>query len=438
MKPLLVLAAISLFLRFSGAVARHRPSLAVSWLGWLTVGLAGWLVASAFGAWFPYWAGLAPAAIAAALSRRLPLRVSAPVVDLAAVTLTACLSTPPLPAGLFAVLAGVYVGVGVATDLLVAALDRRVRYLLPALVVAALVGLIPNLFPRHLFQYLVDQPERIPRLGVTTALKAERVDLPHGEVAWLDRPHGTPKAGAVFFHGYNALGAQQGPALAVRRALLDNGFMVLSVDYPGFGDSPAPGLEADVAAWDPLPGELQAFDALRERLGTDKIFLIGHSMGTGEVARMMASDRPLLGAAMLGGGISIGKPIAGPFWYARFNKLHRFDPPFPQERFEQIAGMFHDKVVAVRAMPEQHAPLLFVEFVYENPDLTLSRDAFFDLIPGEKRKALCRASHYLSSTRIDSFLVGDPIATLRLSRLFRANLDLNATPAAGGLEKKSS
>jgi pimeloyl-ACP methyl ester carboxylesterase len=255
--------------------------------------------------------------------------------------------------------------------------------------------------------------------------------LPTGGVAWLDTPPGRPVAGAVFFHGYHAMGATQPAALAVRRALLADGFLVLTLDAPGFGETPPPAREAPATAWNPLPSELAAYDLLRGRLGSDRIAFVGHSMGTGEVARVLASDRPVRAAAMLGAGFTAGKPVDGPYWYERFNKVVRFEPPIDRARFAEIARLYHDKERAVRGMPQRHAPLLFIEFKWENPDLMQTRDAFYALIPGDKSTALLESSHYFWSERVGPFLVGNIRPTRRLARLLRERLDMNGPAIAG-------
>lgn len=106
--------------------------------------------------------------------------------------------------------------------------------------------------------------------------------------AWLIEPDGEARERAVLYAPGN--GGNRAGRIGIGRALANEGFTVLLMDYRGYGGNPGDpsedGLAEDASA---------AVDLLRnEGFDTDETLYLGESIGTGVVARLQA-DRPPAG-----------------------------------------------------------------------------------------------------------------------------------------------
>ncbi len=428
-KGTIFLLFIALVFRVSGAPLRvGSPRLPIRTVGWILCALAPWIAACAMGAWFPLWPVLLLGSIAALgnfRSIRHALWIGA---DSAIVILAGSFSLPPLEFELLGVTAVAATGVGFMVD---SALDRsphRVRSvvaLLPfgACLTLGLIGLMQGrsmtkevlVFKDMLLQH------RLFHIGITPEQRAERIVLETGAVVWLEKPPGKgPFPGALFFHGANPHGSTQSSALIVRRALLGAGFIVLSLDHPGYGLSPAPPHDAGVGAWDPLPTVRAAYNLLGSTSGVNRIFALGHSMGSTDVLRLLEVEPGLAGAVIFGG--ALGDPNArSEYWYGRFHTDRKMDKRLSREAVLEIRKSFYEDGRLLQKLPNDHAPILFANFGVEHSNIIAGRNAYYDAIPGRKEMwNISNSSHYFNSDKILAGLVlGDTRITCALASKFR-------------------
>lgn len=109
------------------------------------------------------------------------------------------------------------------------------------------------------------------------------------ELHFTDRGQGEP---VVLIHGYPFSGA----ALERQEAfLIDEGFRVITYDRRGFGESSKPSIGYD---YNTFASDLHT---IIETLGLKNVSLIGHSMGTGEIARYIGKygSKNIVRAVML-------------------------------------------------------------------------------------------------------------------------------------------
>jgi non-heme chloroperoxidase len=95
------------------------------------------------------------------------------------------------------------------------------------------------------------------------------------ELHYTDRGHGEP---VVLIHGYPFSGSAWERQEA---ALIDEGYRVITYDRRGFGESSKPFIGYD---YDTFASDLKT---VIDTLGLKNVTLIGHSMGTGEIARYL-------------------------------------------------------------------------------------------------------------------------------------------------------
>jgi hypothetical protein len=300
-----------LALRVYGSALRTSwPGAIGTVLGSMVGAVAAWLGACAAGAWSPVWIAVIGGALGGHAIMGLPrtwrLRSSA-ILDGLIFTVAAQLSIPPLDVGATAMGAVLVAGIALLLDISVAHVPAPLRA--GGAVVASVAsasGLVVLFASPHApwFTQAGAPSSRLERvmsfanLGIVPAREqdVERRELPTGAVAWLQRPAGPgPFPAAIFFHGAHPAGSFQPAAVAARRALRDAGFVVLAVDHPGFGESPSPNPGARLAEWDPLPTAAAALDLLREDESVGIVIAVGHSMGTADVFRLLASPYSLDG-----------------------------------------------------------------------------------------------------------------------------------------------
>jgi pimeloyl-ACP methyl ester carboxylesterase len=351
-------------------------------------------------------------------------------VDAFLVLVCGLLSIPSMPLGLLIISSVSIAIVGFGIDLLVVQFPKPVRIvaiLLPVFAIGILAMITPGEFKKAFRESRRLPYNRLVHLGLIVPMETgNRIVLETGAVAWVDYPRGEgPYPGALFFHGAHSKGSRQPAALVVRRALRDAGFVVLSVDHPGYGESPILGVKSDVNTWDPLPTDLAALRTLRNMKMVDKkrILVLGHSAGTYEVFRLLRSLPDVVGAVVFGASLNYPKE-RDEYWYERFHSDRRMQVRIPRGLFEQIRTRFYDNGRAVPEMDPRHAPVLFARFELEWPYLAATRAIVYKAIPG--RKALWdidSSSHYFNSFEVGNLVVGDTKMIRLLSSKLRILAD---------------
>jgi pimeloyl-ACP methyl ester carboxylesterase len=242
----------------------------------------------------------------------------------------------------------------------------------------------------------------LPHISILPPCQGERVELETGSVAWYDPPRfSSPRPAALVFHGADPRGSRQPAACSLRRALLDAGYGVLSIDHPGYGRSPAPGFDLDLSSWDPLVHQVAALEWLDARSDIDRLgTLAGHSMGAMDALRLVAEGRG--GDAVFLFGMGLGGGDAGPadadYWFERFHTDRGMSERLTVGQWEEIGVRYYHFDVLIRGVPSEHPLVVFVDFGWEWDDVAASRDPPFRAIPGEKvRWTLPHSSHYFNT-----------------------------------------
>lgn len=130
----------------------------------------------------------------------------------------------------------------------------------------------------------VTAPEGVREVSLTTS---DDLELS----AWLIEPAGEDRDRAVLYAPGN--GGNRAGRLGIGRALADQGFTVLLMDYRGYGGNPGSPSEDGLARDARAAVELLRADGF----SADRTLYLGESIGTGVVARLQA-DRPPAGVLL--------------------------------------------------------------------------------------------------------------------------------------------
>lgn len=421
--------------------------------GWLAVTSAGWMAASAMGAWSPWWPAIVIALVGTLLASRWGGGLLRLLGDVTAAGLIGLLSVPGLSPERIMVAIALATLIGLAADWLVERASIRLPlrhiFIFGSLAIAVLV-VTNSSSVIHGWESLSDDVKTInavgsglsvfPRsrlvfLGVTPSPNqmGERIELPTGGVAWLDRPPGhETHPGMVFYHGSGPLGSMDPMSIAFRNAAIDAGYVVLSLDHIGIGQSPLPDRDAELSEWDPLPSAAAAVEYLRSLPEVSSVVVAGYSMGAGDVLRVLPISEGIDAAVLLGAS-AIPPVDYNDFWFASFHSDRRMNTRISGERYDEIIRAYYDVITMATGLPPDHPPLLFINFEHEF-DVVLSRqDDLYEAIPGCKSVwQYADTTHYFDLAEVAGLTFGDTRAVKQLSeelRWLRSTLtDPNAAP----------
>jgi pimeloyl-ACP methyl ester carboxylesterase len=391
--------------------------------------VSGWLAASAAGAFSPIWIAVATGATGACVRALLPRLAVNHGWELLAAGLALLTSTPRVGVARIGIAMALVLVVGAGLDRW--ARSRSVRACLLMTWIGGATCLAAAVFGSSIARNAGIAPKfGFLRIGLAPVCVGERVELPTGSVAWLDRPvRGASSQGALLFHGANPAGSTQPAACVVRRALLDAGYVVLSVDHPGYGESPAPGVSDSVADWNPLPTAHAALRWLGELEEVDSVIAVGHSLGASDVLRLLAESGEISAGVMLGAALG-DLESRDEYWHGRFHTDRGLEARMSFEKWLAVRNAYYDNGRLADQLAGDHAPVLFVRFVREHANLVASRDSLFERLPGRKLVADLASFHYFDARIVAGVLLGDTGVMQALADSLRA-LQIEIWPIDG-------
>ncbi|MBP7146389.1 MAG: alpha/beta fold hydrolase [Acidobacteria bacterium] len=412
----MVLFAAALVLRAYGAVLRDESMpfaarLAGSW----AAAAVAWVAVAIAGGWSPVWPVLGLGAAAGIASLWLPRVPVAVLVDVATVAISAALSVPMLGPGRAALVAACVVPLGLAIEAVSAGAVRRMpgaAMTLPALMLggpAVLLVLLSLSLPGTAAQLAHTLGRGWMSAGLATPLLGQRIELRGGAVGWLQPAYtGAAHPAALLLHGMHPDASAQPAAVVLRRALLEAGFAVLSLDRPGYGASPLPRHRAAAGDWDVSTAQAEAIEALSLVPGVERVFVVGHSLGGRDALRLIGLAPKVAGIVTFGAAATGDSPADEAYWYERFHADQRIHERLPRALFHEVYKRDFAFLEMIHALPPVHAPVLFVRFGHDNPDVEASRDMLFDAIPGPRVAwDFLPSTHYFNALGRAGIVLGD-------------------------------
>jgi alpha-beta hydrolase superfamily lysophospholipase len=229
----------------------------------------------------------------------------------------------------------------------------------------------------------------------------------------------------VLVHGSTPFGRKLAPYAVLAQQFRRRGYVVLSIDVRGFGDSDDPVRLDSVEAIDSAPDLLAGADFLAADPSVDpeRIFVVGHSMGAG--IAMRAAPR----ATQVRKIVAISPPrrtlaraeheLEG--LRLRWSHDRHLDAEVPEALFGEVTRAWAIETLAGYYKSDAHVPLLLLDGALEAPvDRAFLRTYFATLSPPKAYRTIPGTGHYLGSVNFfggplifyDEALVGEVVSEI--------------------------
>jgi dienelactone hydrolase len=177
----------------------------------------------------------------------------------------------------------------------------------------------------------------------------------------------------VISHGGTRRGRRLALYTVAARKLAERGYVVLVIDFRGFGDSERPRRFETASDLDFVQDVVAAVDYLASNGNVDpgRISAVGHSFGAGVAVAAALRDRRIGRAVSISPGRNTAKRFFGPgapdpaYPSRRMSRDMGVDPPIPRALFDP-----HLKAYVAEAILDHpvHPPVLLVDGANEAPD----------------------------------------------------------------------
>lgn len=241
-----------------------------------------------------------------------------------------------------------------------------------------------------------------------------------------DRAH-APRSGRpamLVLHGWDPQGQCHGLYLALADALVRRGWIVLTVNLPGYPGSDAPNGPAGYDLAELESAALTALDDFVSRDDVDdrRLVLLGHSYGAGLVIPMLKSRPSVPRAIIYGPSIWVTETTTGPdathraFYHERYWRYMDGVPPVPMS--EYLALMEDIYIPAqVGALPEGHAPILLLDGADEKQEALAFSAYLHEILPPPcEYWSIPHTDHFCNAAVIGGVLIEDRAAIERLAK----------------------
>jgi len=211
------------------------------------------------------------------------------------------------------------------------------------------------------------------RRGATTDVRFPSGNLRIAGTLYTPSPLAGTHPAVVISHGGTRRGRRLALFTVAARKLAERGFIVLTVDFRGFGDSERPRRFEAAADLDFVQDVIAAVDYLTTLKSVDagRISAVGHSFGAGVAVAAALRDRRIDRAVSISPGRNTAKRFFGPgapdpnYPSRRMSRDMGVDPPIPRALFDP-----HLKAYVAEAILDYptHPPILLVDGAKESPD----------------------------------------------------------------------
>lgn len=284
------------------------------------------------------------------------------------------------------------------------------------IVLGAYLAFDPVGFRRHVFQ-----PVRELRLlhheldAIREWSHIHRVVLPAPEVVVLDGTDiqepslvadiyhsGTDSGPAILLlHGSAPWGRKAGLIRLLGARLAEHGWLVMAPDARGFGDSDLPAVNAGLQAWDAAGDIQRSLDHLASRfdVDTDRVFVLGHSLGANQALEGALGDPRVSGLILIGPSRYELDELSRTrqWWFrVRFAADRRLSAPLEADVMQHVLQRSHlPRFLRNGLTARGEQPILFVDGALEGVWNLAFLDSFVQRVPPPmERVTLSNTGHY--------------------------------------------
>jgi dienelactone hydrolase len=256
-------------------------------------------------------------------------------------------------------------------------------------------------FGRHLIPGLADS-------APGHRVKTEDVRFPSGDLRiagtlYTPSPLTGLHPAVVMSHGGTRRGRRLALYTVAARKLAERGYIVLTLDFRGFGDSERPRRFETAADLDFVQDVVAAVDyiATLRNVDTGTISAVGHSFGAGVAVAASLRDHRVSRAISISPGRNTAKRFFGPgapdpsYPSRRMSRDMGIEPPIPPELFDP-----HLKAYVAEAILDHptHPPVLLVDGAKESPeDLAFLADVAARMTGPKGYVTIPGADHYFGT-----------------------------------------
>lgn len=228
----------------------------------------------------------------------------------------------------------------------------------------------------------------------------------------------------LMLHGWDPQGQRHGLYVALADALTRRGWIVLTVNLPGYPGSDVPNGPDGYDLAELEGAALAALDDLvrRDDVDSRRLVLLGHSYGAGLVIPVMQSRPSLPRAVIYGPSIWVVKTTTGPnathraFYHERYWRYMDGVSPVPMSEYLSLMGDIYIPA-QVDALPEGHAPILLLDGADERPEALAFSAYVHELLPPPcEYWSIPGTDHFCNTAVIGGVLIEDQAAIEGLTK----------------------
>ncbi len=226
----------------------------------------------------------------------------------------------------------------------------------------------------------------------------------------------SPAPAIVIVHGSSPEGRRLGIYRYLGKALSERGYVDLTIDLRGYGESGDPVLDGNPSLMNAEQDVLYAFDYLSSlsEVLPDQIFVIGHSGGSNEALEAGIEDEGVRKIILIGPPRRVEERISSEqgnefdYFRRRLMRYMRLDTPIPAEIYQEYSQSMQMENFSDYLMMPAHKPLLLIDGELESEADRIYLEKFFESIAEPKSYfTLSGTDHYASIANFGSIVFYD-------------------------------
>jgi pimeloyl-ACP methyl ester carboxylesterase len=240
----------------------------------------------------------------------------------------------------------------------------------------------------------------------------------------LYRPQGAAFLPAiVLIHGSTPAGRKLPLYVMLAKELATRGYVVLSIDLRGFGESEDPKNPDRSDSWDASRDIGRAIDYLRflNFVDPSKIYLIGHSMGGSYAVATAAADQRIRKIVAIGPSRRVYSRVLAKdapdqrYFHERFSRDRMLENALPIDAFLKIVSTWQLERYLDYFSGNHHQPIFLIDGALERPEDLSYLKGFYERMSTPKHYlTLPNSDHYSNTMEIGSLIFYDRGAFSRL------------------------